>query len=68
MLLELIGHSDLALVLSGQTSRKKDFRISPEQKIKAGVKRDSVFFPTLSFDDVSPGGLIVLVVKQESFL
>jgi len=48
--------------------KKKDFRTSPEQKIKAGVKRDSVFFPTFSFDDVSPGGLLVLVVKQESFL
>lgn len=47
---------------------KKDFRISPEQKIKADVKRDSVFSPTFSFDDVSPGGLIVLLVKQESFL
>lgn len=46
---------------------KKDFRISPEQEIKAGVRRDSVFFPTFSFDDVSPGGLTVLVVKQESF-
>lgn len=49
-------------------SRKKDFRILSEQKIKAAVKRDSVFSPTFSFDDVSPGGLIVLVVKQESFL
>lgn len=47
---------------------KKGFRISPEQEIKASVRRDSVFFPTYTFDDVSPGGLTVLVVKQESFL
>lgn len=47
---------------------KKNFRILPEQKIKADVKRNSVFSPTFFFDDVSPDGLIVLVVKQESFL
>lgn len=47
---------------------KKDFRTSPEQRIKADVKRDIVLSPTFSFDDVSPGGLIVLVVKQETFV